>query len=73
MDGYKAGCKIGGILLKPVFDQMKKEQKIITRQQNSLWNHAAEDVALEKVQDKQPKTFSVQQPFDSIIHQHKFW
>ena len=66
----KATYGIVGIVMKPIYDQMKWERKEEVKRWNKSLRIAEEDARIEAMQ---PRRFEVHQPFDSIIHQHHLW
>jgi len=63
----KATFGILNLVMKPIYEQMKKERKEEVRCWNKSLNIASQDAQAEA------RRFEVRQPFDSIIHQHKIW
>jgi len=63
----KATFGILNLVMKPVYEQMKKERKEEVKRWNKSLDIASQDAMAEA------RRFEVHQPFDAIIHQHKLW
>jgi hypothetical protein len=66
----RATYGVVGILMKPIYEQMKKERKLELRREKESWKRADEDVRVEAMQ---PRRFDVHQPLDSIVHVRSIW
>jgi len=66
----KATYGILNLVMKPVYDQMRKERKEEVRRWNKLLKDAEEDARIDAMQ---PRRFEVHQPFDALVHYHPLW
>jgi hypothetical protein len=66
----KATYGIVGIVMAPIYEQMKKERREEVRRWNKSLKQAEEDV---RVDAMQPRKFEVHQPLDAIIHIRSIW
>lgn len=68
-----AGSILGAVTIKPIFEQMQRETRLLEKQQRKLREQAVLDVQAERIAESGPRVFGVHQPFDPIIHEHKLW
>jgi len=66
----KATYGLLNLVMKPLYDQIRKERKEEMRRWAKFDNQISQDVQAELAG---PRRFEVHQPFDSIVHQHHLW
>jgi hypothetical protein len=66
----KATYGVVGILMAPLYEQMRKERKEELKRERDSWKRADEDAMVEAMQ---PRRFEVHQPIDAIIHVRSIW
>ena len=66
----KATYGILNIVMKPLYDQMRKERKMELRIERDSWKRADEDARVEAMQ---PRRFEVHQMLDPIVCHKSIW
>jgi hypothetical protein len=66
----KASYGALGIVMKPIYEQIKKERRIELKRERDSWKRADEDARVEAMQ---PRHFEVHQPLDAIICHKSIW